>query len=191
VHERAEFELGVKAVEVSEADDGTLYIEGLASDFQTDRDLEAFEPDAFTRGLKAYLDNPILLYHHSPDKQLGQVTDAFLDKAGLHIKAMIPKPPAGSWAELIYDQVKRGIMRGFSVGGAFRRRMTSMGPRIYDVDLQEISVTPLPVNPRTMFAVAGKAFGDNDDAEQFQRLWSGLEGVDAAFTSALERVSQR
>lgn len=158
-HETAKFAAGIKGISVDESEDGTLFIEGVASDFETDRDLEAFESGAFTSGLKGYMENPVLLYHHDPSKALGRVTEAVLDRKNLRIRAEIPKPPAGSWAETVYQQVKGGIIRGFSVGGAFRRRQGADGrPRIFDVDLQEISVTPLPVNPRALFALAGKAF---------------------------------
>lgn len=186
--ERAPFELGVKAVQVSEDDDGTLYVEGYAADFQTDRDGEAFEADAFERGLKAYMEsNPILLYHHKPSHALGKVVEAALDAKGLRIKAAIPKPTSGSWAELVYDQVKKGIVRGFSVGGAFQRRLTSAGPRIFSVDLQEISVTPLPVNPRTLFAVAGKAFGDPEDAE-LAALTESVDKLEGLLNAFEQRV---
>ena len=187
--ESAPFELGVKAIEVREDDDGTLYVEGYAADFETDRDGEAFEPGAFEQGLKAYMEsNPILLYHHKPSHALGKVVEAAIDAKGLRIKAAIPRPTAGSWAELVYDQVKRGIVRGFSVGGAFQRRLTSNGPRIFGVDLQEISVTPLPVNPRTLFAAAGKAFGDEEpeQVEQLARMVQRLEGVLDAVETALD-----
>lgn len=166
MQQHATFEFGLKAQQISEDNDGDLIVEGYASDFLTDRDEEAFEPGAFERGLKAYLAaNPILLYHHQPGKQLGVVEHAELDGNGLHIKARLAKPTPGSWAEQPFDLVKRGMMRGFSVGGAFKRRITAGAQRIFDVDLQEISVTPLPVNPRTLFSVAGKAFEDNPDAE--------------------------
>lgn len=175
--ERAKFEFGVKAVEVHEDDSGDLILEGYAADFQTDRDKEAFEPGAFEQGLKAFLENPVLLYHHKPDHQLGVVEEAQLDGKGLRIRARIAKPAPGSWAEHVYGLVKRGMMRGFSVGGAFARRMTAAGQRIYDVDLQEVSVTPLPVNPRTLFSVAGKAFGEESEVDALERAVDSLDAV--------------
>lgn len=184
MQERAEFQFGVKAQEVREEDDGTLIIRGLASDFETDRDLEAFEPGAFEEGLKAFMQNPILLYHHKPDHQLGVVREAHLDGKGLHIEAAIPKPPEGSWATHVYNLVKNGMMRGFSVGGAFYRRMTDEGPKIFRSDTQEVSVTPLPVNPRTLFGVAGKAFGEDTDPELLARM----DDLEVVFEALSRRV---
>lgn len=139
---------------------GDLYIEGLASDFDLDRQGEAFEPGAFQKGLKSFMDtNPILLYHHKFDQALGQVVAADLSPEGLHVKARVDKPATGSWAEDVFNKIRRGTVKAFSVGGIFKRHMTPKGPRIFDVDLGEVSVTPFPVNPRTTFAVvAGKAF---------------------------------
>lgn len=162
----APFTFGIKAAVVSE-DDGDLIVEGYASDFETDRDNEAFEPGAFSRGLAAYMANPVLLEHHQPGKQLGVVEHAALDAKGLKIRARLAKPPAGAWSEQTFDLVKRGMMKGFSVGGAFKRRSVDGLQKIFDVDLQEISITPLPVNQRTLFATAGKAFSDPDpDADE-------------------------
>jgi len=186
VRDVAKFEAGLKAVNVEEGDDGTLYIEGLAADFETDRDAEAFEPGAFQRGLDAYMANPVLMHVHRPDEQLGQVTEATLGAKGLHVKGEIPRPPDGTWAAHAYNLIKRGMMRGFSVGGAFKRHMTPDGPRIFEVDLQEISVAPIPVNPRTLYGVAGKAFGEDPDAIEVD---ARLTSVSEHFADALERVS--
>lgn len=189
---------------VTETSDG-LWIEGLASEWGVDRDDEAFEPGAFDRGIKAFMANPILAYHHArkpaadgtPGEYLalGKVTDLRRDTKGLHLKAWVPKPKPGAWAEDVYDKVRQGIVRGLSVGGRFRRRMTELGPRIFDVDLQEISVTPLPVNPRTLFRVAteGKAMnGDplewEPDLEAYERIRDELATVVSTLTDAVTRA---
>lgn len=157
-----DFALDAKALEHTVDENGDLWIEGYASDFGIDRQEEAFEPGAFERGLKSFLErNPIMLYHHQYDKALGQFTEARVDENGLWVKGRVDAPAAGSWAEDVFNKIRKGTIKAFSVGGIFRRRMTKNGPRIHDVDLGEISVTPFPVNPRTTFAVvAGKAFGE-------------------------------
>lgn len=146
---------------ITEDENGDLYIEGYAADFEVDRQDEAFEPGAFAAGLKSFMDtNPIMLYHHQYDKALGQYVDARLDQKGLWVKGRVDKPAPGSWAEDVVQKIKTGTIRGFSVGGIFKRRVNAETgrPSIFHCDLAEISVTPFPVNPRTMFAVAGKAF---------------------------------
>lgn len=177
------FTLGEKAV-VTEEDDGHIYIEGLASDFGLDRQEEAFEPGAFEQGLKAYMDsNPILLYHHKSDTALGQVVNANLSSEGLHVKARVDAPEPGTMIADYVRKIKNGTLRAFSVGGKFYRRMTDKGPRIFKCDIGEVSVTPYPVNPRTLFAIAGKAFESAPEIEEIDvsDFDERLERIDAAF----------
>jgi HK97 family phage prohead protease len=179
MREAAPFQLDVlldAKADVAEADSGDgLWIEGWASDFEVDRQDEAFEPNAFTKAIAQYLKNPVLLYHHMSDKAVGQVKDLKLvDGQGMYVKAWLDKPADGTEDANIYNKVKSKTIRAFSVGGIFRRKMTPHGPRIHEVDLREISITPLPVNPRSLFEVAGKAFGSEPD------LAAAIAGLDAA-----------
>lgn len=114
------------------------------------------------------------------DKAVGQVKDLKLvDGQGMYVKAWLDKPADGTEDANIYNKVKSKTIRAFSVGGVFRRKMTPRGPRIHEVDLREISITPLPVNPRSLFELAGKAFGnDAADEEAFAAL--------AALSTALD-----
>lgn len=171
-----DFVLDQKAAVSVDSDSGDLYIEGYASDFGTDRQDEAFEPGAFEKGMEAFMRNPVLCFHHQFDKALGQVEQFEHRKDGLWVKARLDKPTAGSWAEDVFEKVKRGTIKAFSVGGRFKRRAPDADGRqlIHEADIAEISVTPLPVNPRTLFAVAGKAFGEDPD------LTAVLERLDAA-----------
>lgn len=168
--DKADFQLDVvldsKAI-VNETKDGDLIIEGYASDYDTDRDGEAFEQGCFNKALERYMTtNPVILYHHKLSQALGQTLEARLDQKGLWVKARIDKPAPNSWAMDVFQKIKRGTIRGFSVGGQFYRKMTKAGPRIFNADIHEISVTPQPVNPRTLYAVAQKAFPDQPDYEQ-------------------------
>lgn len=186
------FVLGGKAVAVSNAaEDGSFFIEGLASDFGLDRHDEAFEDGAFETGLKSYMDtNPILLYHHKPDTALGQVVEANVTPEGLHVKARVDAAEPGTVIADYVSKIKSGTIRAFSVGGKFYRRMTAAGPRIFKCDFRELSVTPLAVNPRTLFAVAGKAFESAPTTENptmdaveaaLGRISSNFDAVEASF----------
>lgn len=179
--------------QITEADDGTLTIEGMASNWGVDDQDELFEPGAFKAGIEEFLTtNPVLLYHHDGGKALGRVTELYESPEGLHMKAEIDPPAAGSWAEDIVNKVKRGTIRGLSVRGKFRRRQGADGyNRIHHAGLREISVTPLPVNPKTIFAVAAKAFADSPDdptAEQIAGLQGAVNRLEGIFSS-LEDVA--
>lgn len=189
---RYDFVLDQKATDITEDENGDLWIEGYASDFGVDRQDEAFEPGAFDRGLKSFMErNPVLLYHHKFDQALGQIVSSSLDDVGLWVKARVDKPAAGSWAEDVFNKVKRGTIKGFSVGGLFKRRNTPDGPRIFDCDLAEISVTPFPINPRTTFAVtAGKAF-ENVEVPDLPKIKGEVRAEDEDQVKwAIEMLSQ-
>lgn len=184
-----------------DGDTGPLIIEGYASDFGLDRQDEAFEPNAFTDGLKAYLNNPVLLYHHKPDLALGKILDSRLDTKGLWVRAEVDRPEPGTQEMNYFNKIKSGVIRGFSVGGKFYRRMTAAGPRIFKCDLREISITPMPVNQRMLFAVAGKAFDNMDttdtnhvitepDQSQVDSLLASLDALDRTFDALEGKSSQ-
>lgn len=179
--------------ETKAADDG-LIIEGYASDWGEDREGELFESGAFKEGLKSFLDsNPVLLYHHQYDKALGRVLEAKADSKGLWVKAQVDQPAPGSWAEDIFQKIKTRTIRGFSVGGRFHRRGgggARPGARIEKVDFRELSVTPMPVNPRTMFQLGTKAMEEMED-EDLGPLEDRVAAAESIFDRIARLVSQR
>lgn len=151
-----------KALTAVELADGDMLLEGWAADFSDiDRDGENFTDGAFTRGIKAFLDgSATLAFHHKHAMVLGKVLDLKeVEGKGLHMKARVDgaiksHPELGT----IYAQIKRGTLKNLSIGGFFKRKLTSLGPRICDVDFTEISITGVPTHTKPAFAVvAGKA----------------------------------
>lgn len=153
-----------KAVQAHTLSNGDLIIEGWAARFDgVDRQGENFAEGAFRRGIKSFLtSNPTLAFHHKHDHIIGSVLDlSEVPGEGLWMKARVDHQPESSPLRWIYNAVKRGTMRGLSVGGFFKRKLTEAGVRIADMDFTEISVTAVPVHPRTSFAlVEGKAITD-------------------------------
>lgn len=163
------------------SDSRGLYVEGYAAGWGVDRGDEAFEPGAFEAGLQRYLkSNPILCYHHKYDMALGVVEDARVDSRGLWIRARLDPPEPGTVFADIYRKVKAGTIKGFSVGGRFKRKMTPAGPRIHTAELVEISVTPLPMEPNSLFTVSGKAVGNETTADQLAKLGEVIEAMEKA-----------
>jgi HK97 family phage prohead protease len=152
---------------VQEEDDH-LIIEGLAADFGFDRQDEAFEPGAFDEGMKAFMaSNPIVCYHHKYDQALGEVLEWEKKAEGPWVKVRVDKPEPQTPLADVYRKIKSGVIKGFSIGGRFHRRKDATGrTRIHKCDVAELSITPLPINPRTLFAVAGKAFGEDPDLDE-------------------------
>jgi HK97 family phage prohead protease len=163
------------------SDSRGLVVEGYAGGYGLDRGDEAFEPGAFEHSLERYMStNPILCYHHKYDMALGVVEDARVDSRGLFIRARLDPPEPGTIFADIYRKVKSGTIKGFSVGGRFKRKQTPAGPRIYAAELVEISVTPLPMEPGSLFTVTGKAVGNESTAEQLAKLGELIETLETA-----------
>jgi HK97 family phage prohead protease len=166
---RTNFVLDGKAMAATPLADGDLLLEGWAARWTVDRENEAFLPASFDRGVKAFLEGTAALcFQHRGFEVLGRVLTLERKPEGLWMKARVDgairtHPTLGT----IYKQILNGTIRGLSVGGFFRRRLTPDGYRIADVDLTEVSATAVPVGGHgTRFSVvAGKALGDPVDAD--------------------------
>lgn len=166
------------------ATDGGLIIEGYAANMDVDRQDEAFLPGSFEKALDRYLTtNPVLCYAHKLDRAMGQVLSAKMDGKGLWVRARVDEAEPGTEAADVYRKVESGTIRGFSAGGVFHRKMTPDGPRIHECDLREISIAPVPVNPDTLYRIAGKAFGEDDP--DLDAIAAELDAVSATFGRAL------
>jgi HK97 family phage prohead protease len=180
-----DFLLDGKAIVEEEADH--LIVEGYAADFGFDRQDEAFEPGAFDEGMKAFMaTNPIVCYHHKYDQALGEVLEWEKKSEGPWVKVRVDKPEPRTPLADVYNKIKSGVIKGFSIGGRFHRRTDSAGrTRIHKCDVAELSITPLPINPRTLFAVAGKAFGEDPEMDTIEESLDRLEQLFTKLDSTL------
>ena len=140
-----------------------IYIEGWASvRYPEDRYGDVLGPtsETFRQSVETYFNlNPILLYEHGLDpiignKPLGQVISyRFDDEYGLWVKAFVRKPTWQPMVE-IYESIKAGILRTFSIGGLWSRQ----GQEIVSADLFELSVVATPAQPYAVFNRASKSY---------------------------------
>lgn len=155
--------------EITELEDGDLLIEGYAAVWEgDDRQGENFAPGAFQQGIKNFLEGQAALcYHHQHDKCLGRVLDLREEGKGLKMTARVDGAIKDDpTLKRIYEQIKRGTLRGLSTYGFFTRGVGELANKIIKTDLTEISVTPVPVHPGTSLAVlAGKALTTDLKAE--------------------------
>lgn len=181
---------------IAELDDGDLLIEGWAANFEgLDRQDENFTDGAFKRGIKAFLANGgPLCYHHKHDVALGSVLALEeVEGKGLKMKARVDKQEPASPHYHLYNGVRKGTLKGLSVGGFFKRKLTDSGYKICDMDFTEISVTPVPVHPQTSFSViAGKALESEENLDPTEDKESEalkeLNRAAAALTALVETV---
>jgi HK97 family phage prohead protease len=177
---------GDTAIELA---NGDLLIEGWGANYDLDREDEAFEEGAFTKGLKKFLAGSApLCYHHDYKTVIGKVVDAYpVSGKGMWVKAIVDHQPEGSPWRHIYDGIRRGRISAFSCGGIFKRRHTKAGPRIFEVDLLEWSATPVSIGRGTDFSVvAGKAL--NAPVEGKAELTEDEQAVE---TAVAERELER
>lgn len=178
--------IGVAEKAVADATTGDLMIEGWAARYnEPDRTQEYFMDNAFQRAVEQVAGGKVpLLYHHDPKMQLGQVLELEQKAEGVWMRALVPKPTE-EWAVDIYDRLKRGLLKGLSAKGMFTKQLLPTGgARIRDVDLFEISASPVPVGAgATIEVVAQKAFPEIGHTEEEVR--DALEGY---FISRLDEA---
>lgn len=158
---------------------GDLIIEGYAAVWEgDDRENENFMPGAFERATKAFIEQGgPLCFHHKKDHVLGAVQELNEDSKGLKMKARVDgeiatHPVLGT----IYSQIKKGTLKGLSVGGFFKRALIEGKQKIADMDFTEISVTGVPVHTGPSFAVvSGKALMD-DVSQKLPVVPDALDG---------------
>lgn len=160
------FDANLTNEHVREAANGDLIVTGWASTFQLDRQGDVMTRKALEESVADYMKNPQLLYNHSYTQPAGVVTSAEVSDKGLWIEARLTKPKEPGMARHYFDLVKRGVMRALSVGAAFVRDARK---RITRMDLREISIASVPVNPGTLLQATGKAFGDTPYETRLRR----------------------
>lgn len=136
---------------------GDLIVTGLAASFEgLDREGEQFLRGAFRDSIKRFLTQPSgapLCFNHKKTQPIGQVLDLSETDEGLQFKALVAKQEPSSPLYYIWDGIRRGIYKGVSVGGLFKRKLMEGGWRIVTADLTEISIAPVPMSTST-FAYA-------------------------------------
>lgn len=137
---------------VKELDDWAVEISWYASTKDKDRWWDIVEPKAFQSALERYMTNPIVLLQHKTDKPIGIVEEADIDDNWLRIKAKISQN-----TDWVVDLIKNWVLRAFSIWYSIKDYETDvreladwtydMTNIIKDLELYEISVVSIPMNP--------------------------------------------
>lgn len=146
--------------------DGPIKIKGYANTVAKDRVGDVIEASAWTKGgMDDYLKNPIILGYHDRRNPIGKMVDYQVDAYGLEITAQISKT-AGN----IYDLIKEGILKAFSVGIRVKDADYNSETEIYvikDLELHEVSVVSIPANQDSLFEIS-KCFDSEKDYDDFR-----------------------
>lgn len=181
VKDKNSFQITWKAKSVKELLDDEwvlkwVEVEWYASTKDKDRWSDIVEPEAFKNALSMYMLNPIVLLQHDMDKPIWVVEDARIDDNGLYIKAKITENE--DW---VFSKLVNGVLRSFSIG----YRVKDYEDRdiynsdweyvwsnfvIKELELYEISIVSVPMNPYALFKSMSDCFEKEEEAEETQEV---------------------
>ncbi len=143
------------------ADEEKRIIEGYASTKDIDRMEEIILPKAFERSLPEFMKNAQMFYGHQTGgwnglgKPIGKWLESKIDERGLWVRGKISK--ATQEAEEVWTLIKEDILKALSVGFIPKKSEYDEDTKIRtwtDLDLLEISVVPIPANPKALIEQA-------------------------------------
>lgn len=143
----------VDAVNVDNEED--RIIEGYVSKIGEDRTKDYVHPEAFTKTMEKFMDNPVLTYMHDWSKPIGKILEYKIDDVGLWIKCQITK--GVEWADDAWTLIKDGVLKAFSY--AFRAKDSKKVKgvnHIYELEILECSVVSVPMHSGALFTISGK-----------------------------------
>ena len=155
-------EFNVKSV----GEDEDIIVEGYGNTTTKDRGSDVVLEEAWLKGgLDNYLKNPILLAFHDHTRPIGKVEEYSVNNKGLKVVARISKA-AGE----VYDLVKSGVLRAFSIGFRVKDADYDHDTDIFvikDLELYELSVVSVPMNADSLFSVR-KSFDNDNEYNEFK-----------------------
>ena len=148
----------------TEEDNSPLIITGMANTISKDRAGDVILATAWTtsNAIKNYLKNAIILFGHDHSRPIGKAISVRPTEYGLEIEAEISRASGP-----IYDLIKEGVLKTFSVGFRCLDAEYDALSDIYiikDVELLETSVVAVPCNQDSTFQVS-KALNAHDYSE--------------------------
>jgi HK97 family phage prohead protease len=136
---------------------GVITLVGYANKNIIDGYNERVEP--MGANLERFKKNPILLFNHDMDYPIGRVLDVELRDDGVYVTAEIA-PSDSPKMKYVYDLVKSGILRTFSIGFTVQDIVDSEDKShmvIKAWTLLELSVVSIPANEDSTFEAQVKA----------------------------------
>ena len=173
-----EFNYNCELTKIEEAEDGHIYIAGIATTDSIDHDNEIVDADAVKSAWGDY--KGVIRYMHGKDARnpdaVGVVVDNYTDSAGKTWKTeftpsgpfIVAKISNAPDTESIRTKVREGVISAFSIGGR-AKRIKTFDPtlqkdvnRVITTRISEISLVDLPANRDSYFEVLKAAcVGEN------------------------------
>lgn len=112
---------------------------------RADRGGDVVRAGAFARAVKRGARAVPLLWQHDPARPVGRIEYLAEDRRGLRVIARIGGSQAGREAAAL---LKEGAVRGLSFGYRVRQAAGEAPRELTDLDLVEVSLVTLPMQPR-------------------------------------------
>ena len=162
---------------------GRLTLEGYANvSTVVDRVNDVIEPGEWR--LENFKANPVVLFNHDISLPLGTAEDVKVDEKGLWVKCVIDPEDDHPVIKSVYKKIKSGTIKAFSVRVTAQDSEVRNGVNyLKSVDLEEVTVTPLPVNQASTFNLV-KSVGSEIDS-----LTSQVKVLTQSVKSLTEMVS--
>jgi hypothetical protein len=176
-----------KSLEVES--DGTLMLRGILATTGVDRTGEQFDAPSLLAAFQRYYEtNPVVCFNHRLTRAIGRLVDATVKPGGaIEVEAEIPKPPEGDPSETVYNSIRRGVLRAFSIGGRWLKVPMENGvTKLFTTEVAESSVCAgLGANAEALFEVVGvKSLngysGMDAGLDRLAALTAGPSSLDAA-----------
>lgn len=147
--------IAVPFTKATEAEDGTVYVEGLATDDNLDLDEQVIDADFAAKGMDAWFRDwgNVRQMHSSNLPPAGKAVEMQKRAEGIWVRAHVVEPTA-------VKLVQEGVYKAFSVGISKPRivqDLVAKGGRVVDGIFSEISLVDFPANPRAKFQLAKRA----------------------------------
>lgn len=134
---------------------------------QVDRDGEIVEPSAFKDRIDTFMDNPVFLWMHNPEKVVGNVTDVDIKKDRIDAKLQWREEGRSELSDEIFSLYEDGTLKTFSIGfRVFKMEFSEKEdgspepPKITDAELYEVSAVSIPANPGAVAKILKHGIGE-------------------------------
>lgn len=122
-------------------------------------------PGAFKRSLKTYQekgDLPLMFWMHDPSRVAGKWTEMYEDGDGLRVKGVLADTPLGNEIRTL---LQMDAVKGLSIGyRTIKDDYDASGNRLLkELELWEVSVVSLPMNPLAQVAHAKSQLSANGE----------------------------
>lgn len=142
-----------------------VYIDGIASTIDVDRDTERMSEKALLKMKTEILDHPVNIFgnhEHEWENTLGVIKQADVTDRKFIVKFLLDDANTNSKIPALLNKLKKGISLGLSVGGKvletkeeFRKDLGKKVTIIDDLELYEISIVGIPSNKECLMSMTG------------------------------------